>query len=129
LGKKEQWKYKKTYTAHDIVISIHSDCINKKVAKLSKGAKLGSPDWLKHYPDAVTYVISKLSREEQAEVDRTINEWEVSGPPDGVKSALAEKKFGLKIKDTIKELQKTMGVQIFVMAGYRRPNGQAIKVQ
>ena len=41
----------------------------------------------------------------------------------------AEKKFGSKIKDTIKELQKTMGVQMFVMAGYRRPNGQAIKVQ
>lgn len=99
------------------------------MAKLSKGAKSGSRDWLKHYPDAVTYVISKLSREEQAEVDRAITEWELSGPPDDVKSAHAEKKLGPKIKDTIKELQKTMGVQIFVMAGYRRPNGQAIKVQ
>jgi hypothetical protein len=117
------------YTPRDIVISIHSDCINKKVAKLSKGAKSGSPYWIKHYPDAVTYVILKLSREEQAEVEQTMNEWEAAGPPDDVKSALAEKKFGPKIKDTIKELQKTMGVQIFVMAGYQRPNGEAIKVQ
>jgi hypothetical protein len=60
---------------------------------------------------------------------KQVNEWEVSGPPDDVKSALAEKKFGPKIKDTIKELQKTMGVQIFVMAGYQRPNGEVIKVQ
>jgi len=42
---------------------------------------------------------------------------------------LAEKKLGTKVKDMIKELEKTMDVQMFVMAGYRRPDGDAIKVQ
>jgi hypothetical protein len=40
-----------------------------------------------------------------------------------------EKKLRLKMKDTIKEVQKTMGVQLFVMAGYRRPNGELVKVR
>jgi hypothetical protein len=86
-GKKEQWKYKKSSATCDVVISMHSDHINKKVAKLSKGTKSGSPDWIKHYPNAVTHVISKLSREEQAKVQQTINEWEAARPPDKVKSA------------------------------------------
>ena len=86
-GKKDQWKYKKSYTARDIMMATHSDRINKKATKLSKGATPGSVDWIKHYPDAVTHVISKLSKEEQAEVQRTIDEWEASGPPDDVKSA------------------------------------------
>jgi hypothetical protein len=49
-------------------MATHSDRINKKATKLSKGATSGSVDWIKHYPDAVTHVISKLSREEQADV-------------------------------------------------------------
>jgi hypothetical protein len=68
------------------MISMHSNCINKKVAKLLKGAKSGSPDWIKHYLDVVTHVILKLLREEQAEVQQTIDEWEAARPPDEVKS-------------------------------------------
>ena len=41
---------------------------------------------------------------------------------------LVEKKLGPKIKDMIKELEKTMDVQMFVMAGYQGPNGDAIRV-
>jgi len=42
---------------------------------------------------------------------------------------MAEKKLGARIKDTVKDIQKTMGVQLFVMAGYRTPNGKLVKVK
>jgi hypothetical protein len=40
----------------------------------------------------------------------------------------AEKKLGTKMKAVIKEMQKTMGVQMFVIAGFRRPNGELSKL-
>jgi hypothetical protein len=42
---------------------------------------------------------------------------------------VVEKKLDRRIKDTIKDIQKTMGVQLFVMAGYRTPNGKLVKVK
>lgn len=86
-GKREKHKYKKNYTIRDVLINTHSEKINKKVAKLSGNAKPGSPAWLKHYPEALTRIISKLSREETVQVERTIAEWQAVGPPDPVKSA------------------------------------------
>ena len=86
-GKKEDKKYKKAYTVCNIVVDMHSDRINKKVDKLSGNAKSGSPTWLKYYPAAVSHVVSKLSKQELAEVHRAIDEWESVGPPDAVKAA------------------------------------------
>jgi hypothetical protein len=40
-----------------------------------------------------------------------------------------EKKFGPRMKEAINEFQRTMGVQLFVMVGYRRPNGELVKVK
>jgi hypothetical protein len=40
----------------------------------------------------------------------------------------ADKKLGQKVNEFIKEVQRTMGVQMFVIAGYRRPNGELTKV-
>ena len=40
----------------------------------------------------------------------------------------ADKKLGQKVNEFIKEMQRTMGVQMFIMAGYRRPNGELTKV-
>ena len=51
-------------------------------------AQSGSVDWIKHYLTVVTHVILKLSREEHAEVQQTLDEWEAVRPPNDMKSVL-----------------------------------------
>jgi len=79
-GKKADKKYKKVYTVHNIIFDMYSDCVNKKVDKLSGNAKSSSPAWLKYYPVAVSLVASKLLKQELAEVHQAINKWESVGP-------------------------------------------------
>jgi hypothetical protein len=79
LDKKDQQKYKKSYTSCDIIFEMHSDHINKKVAKLSGNAKLGCADWIKHYPTVISYVILKLSRKNSLRVSKLLMSGKQSG--------------------------------------------------
>ena len=41
----------------------------------------------------------------------------------------ADKNLGTKMKSIISNMQRLMGVQMFVIVGYRRPNGDLSKLQ
>jgi len=139
-------KHKKSYSVRDVVPHQYPDRITETTSKLSKGAARGSGPWLKHYPQAVSSVIDQLTHREHDEIDTLVDQWNSVGPPDAYKAQYdyycslldlstddlffrtADKKLGQKVNDFIKEVQRTMGVQMFVVAGYRRPNGELTKV-
>ena len=58
----------------------HKDAIHELVSKETDEA-VGHPGWLKHYPAALTTVLSNLSPGEIEAVETTAKEWLEDGIP------------------------------------------------
>ena len=50
------------------------------------GAAKGSKGWLAQYPDAISHVTHKLSKQETKELEDLVDQWNTHGMPDEVKA-------------------------------------------
>ena len=78
------FKYQKKYTLRSVVVSCYADQISHCASSDLKAA-WGSKPYLQAYPQAVTKTIKSLSKEERADVEKTVEKWNEEGPPDDQK--------------------------------------------
>jgi hypothetical protein len=70
---------KKLFTVRDVVKASHKDQIHAAVSE-ETDEQVGHPDWLKHYPAALTKIMSGLTEEQLAEAAREAEKWNDDRP-------------------------------------------------
>jgi hypothetical protein len=71
---------KKNLSMRDIISKTHPEQIQAIIATKTT-AKPGDPQWLSHYPNALTTVLASLTKEEREEAERKVKGWAETGAP------------------------------------------------
>lgn len=79
-------KHVKASTIRDVIKQSHQERIRALIAKETTGGS-GSPDWLKHYPAALSKVMETLTEAELEEAKDTMREWNTRGVPREIQRA------------------------------------------
>lgn len=130
-------RYTKHYKTQDVVAKLHKQRIYDLISSQTEAAS-GTSEWLKLYPRALAETTKELSKDELADVEETKDEWNARGPSKDEQEKydnnfiytylslipLRNKKhLGMTIQKFIKDIERSMDVQLLVFAGHKKSNG------
>jgi hypothetical protein len=69
----------KTHTLRTVIAAEYKETINGIIAEKTDAAP-GDPEWIKHYPSAVTAILDGLTDKEMEDVTNKMEEWNATGP-------------------------------------------------
>ncbi|KII83156.1 hypothetical protein PLICRDRAFT_33046 [Plicaturopsis crispa FD-325 SS-3] len=120
-------QFGRKFNKRNVVEALYKEAVIAECNSRTGNAPAGSSAALAVYQACVTHVSNRLSAEQTAQVEATVEEWNERGPPPEVQRVTADKRLRPYIKSFVSEMKHICGADLLVFAAWEHgPDAQLV---